>query len=61
MLTDHSGNLYAELLSPGLEILEQKIIRLDKGTGSGDFRLGDSLPSGTFLVRAYTNWMRNFG
>ncbi len=61
MLTDHSGNLYVELVSPGLEILEQQIIRLEMGTGSGDFHLGDSLPPGTYLIRAYTSWMRNFG
>jgi len=61
VLTDHSGNLYVELVSPGLEILEQQIIRLEMGTSSGDFILGDSLPPGTYLIRAYTSWMLNFG
>lgn len=61
ILTNHSRNLYVELVSPGLEILDKQIIRLEMGTGSGDFHLGDSLPTGTYLIRAYTSWMLNFG
>jgi hypothetical protein len=34
---------------------------MDRGIGSGDFHLGDSIASGNYLIRAYTNRMRNFG
>lgn len=56
-----SNNLYVELINPGYDIDERKVIRLDNGVGNGDFKLGDSIPSGTYLIRAYTNWMLNFG
>lgn len=61
VLTESSSNLYVELISPASKIIDRKMIRLDKGLGRGDFKLGDSIPSGTYRLRAYTNWMRNFG
>ncbi|WP_162799877.1 hypothetical protein [Pedobacter jeongneungensis] len=60
-LTATSNSLYVELLSPKSEILDRKMIRLDAGLGKGDFKLKDSIPSGWYAIRAYTNWMRNFG
>ena len=42
------------------EIISDRIIRLDGGLGNGDFRLPDSLSSGRYRLRAYTNYMRNF-
>ena len=60
-LTNTSNNLYVELISPKAELLERKVIRLEGGAGAGDFALGDSIPSGTYRLRAYTSWMRNFG
>ena len=60
-LTATSNSLYVELLSPKSEILDRKIIRLDAGLGKGDFKLKDSIPSGWYAIRAYTNWMQNFG
>jgi len=60
-LTSTSNNLYVELLSPQSEVLDRKMIRLDGGLGKGDFKLKDSIPSGWYGIRAYTNWMLNFG
>jgi hypothetical protein len=57
-----SGTLYVELLAPdSAKILEHEIIRLDNGLGNGDFTLADTLKPGNYRLRAYTNWMRNFG
>jgi hypothetical protein len=56
-----SSNLYVDLISSDLQIQEQKLIRLNSGFGFGDFKLPDSVPGGTYKIRAYTNWMRNFG
>ncbi|NJK95698.1 MAG: hypothetical protein HC905_13010 [Bacteroidales bacterium] len=61
MPSDNSNTLYVELVSPGSKIIETKVIRMDKGLGHGDFHLGDSIPSGNYQIRAYTNYMRNFG
>jgi len=59
-LTSTSNNLYVELISPASEIVDRKVIRMDQGIGNGDFKLKDSIPTGWYKLRAYTNWMRNF-
>lgn len=56
-----SNNLYVELIAPDASVVFRNITRLDNGIGNGDFRLTDSLLPGTYHIRAYTNWMRNFG
>lgn len=59
--SDNSNNLYVELISPESKIIKRLNIRIDKGIGTGDFNLKGSIESGNYLIRAYTNWMRNFG
>jgi len=56
-----SNNLHVELISPSSIVFDSRIIRLDNGLGTGDFNLPDSLRSGKYRLRAYTNYMRNFG
>jgi len=58
---NYSHNLYVELISPGLQISQRHVLRVDDGLGNGDFKLPDTLSAGTYRLRAYTNWMRNFG
>ena len=60
LLTDHSNNLHVDLISPSSKIIESRVIRIDAGLGNGDIRLPVELPSGRYLLRAYTNYMRNF-
>ncbi|MBS1563218.1 MAG: hypothetical protein JST39_02465 [Bacteroidetes bacterium] len=38
----------------------QARISLQEGSGAGSFFLPSSLPSGHYLLRAYTSWMKNF-
>ena len=59
-LSYNSMNLHVELISSEFEIIDSRIIRIDGGLGKGDFRLSDSLKPGTYIIRAYTNYMRNF-
>jgi hypothetical protein len=57
-----SGNLYVELIAPdSARMVNREIIRLENGLGKGDITLGDSVRAGHYKLRAYTNWMRNFG
>ncbi|WP_345953802.1 MG2 domain-containing protein [Mucilaginibacter sp. PAMB04168] len=56
-----SKNLYVELITPANKIAAREIIALTEGLGKGDFKLRDSLAAGSYRLRAYTNWMRNFG
>lgn len=56
-----SKNLNVDLISPDNKIIEHELILLNNGLGNGDFKLPDSIAAGTYRLRAYTNWMRNFG
>jgi len=60
-LTNHSNNLHIELITPDLKIIARRIIRLENGLGNGDFKIAPVLTSGKYKIRAYTNYMRNFG
>ncbi len=59
--TTSSNNLYVELIDPNNQLMAREVVRIDNGVGTGDFKLDDSIPGGHYLLRAYTNWMRNFG
>ncbi len=52
---------YVELISQAQKPVLQAKIELKDGTGDGSFMLPFSLNSGAYVLRAYTNWMKNFG
>lgn len=60
-LSGHSSNLHVELISPDSKTMMSRVIRLEGGLGHGDFKLPDELQPGRYRLRAYTNYMRNFG
>jgi hypothetical protein len=51
---------YFELLNPENRPIIQKKLLLDNGSGPGQIVLPDTLSTGTYTIRAYTNWMKNF-
>ena len=51
---------YFELLNPDNRPIVQKRILLDGGFGPGQIILPDTLSTGTYTIRAYTSWMKNF-
>ena len=53
--------LHVDLLSPQRLVIARRTLRLAGGRGYGDIELGDTLQAGTYLLRAYTSWMRNTG
>ncbi len=53
--------LYVELINDKDSIKKSLRLPLISGLAWGDFTLTDSLKEGNYRVRAYTNWMRNFG
>ena len=53
--------LYVELISPQRRIVARRTLQLRAGVAPGDLALPDTLPAGTYQLRAYTNWMRNAG
>lgn len=56
-----STTMYVELLNSKKALVSRKLIPLFGGEGQGSFALADSLPEGSYYVRAYTSWMLNFG
>ncbi|WP_040397732.1 MG2 domain-containing protein, partial [Cesiribacter andamanensis] len=58
---DLSKVAYLEILDAQNKVVLQTKIALEAGTGKGSFYLPLSLSSGTYKVRAYTSWMKNFG
>lgn len=59
-LSSRSAVAYVELLNPWNIPVKQTRLRLSDGRGEGNFALPDSISSGTYSIRAYTNWMKNF-
>ena len=56
-----SKTLYVDLFDgDGLKVA-QKVVSLDKGRGMGDFKIPNFGKTGTYQLKAYTTWMRNFG
>ncbi len=54
--------VYVELLSPQRRLVARRTLRVEEiGLAHGDIELDDSLRAGTYVLRAYTNWMRNQG
>jgi hypothetical protein len=51
---------YVELLNTDQKPIFQAKIELKDGTGNGSFILPFSLNSGSYVLRAYTNWMKNY-
>lgn len=51
--------LYVELLDSNTHAVCQSIIKINDGRGDGSFQL-PALKPGIYLLRAYTNWMKNF-
>jgi len=60
-LLNSSNNLYVEIIKSDGGLIARRLTRLDNGLGNGDFKLSDTLSSGIYKIRAYTNWMLNFG
>ncbi|OGX89592.1 hypothetical protein BEN47_06830 [Hymenobacter lapidarius] len=55
-----SSVAYVEVLNAEQRPVLQGKVSLRQATGQGSFVLPASLPAGTYTVRAYTSWMKNF-
>ena len=53
-------NLYIELINPAGFVVYKNIAWVQNSLAYGDLHLEETLPSGIYQIRAYTNWMRNF-
>ncbi len=61
LLDSLSKVLYVELIDQNKKCLDRKYLSIDSASAWGFLDLADSIPKGNYFIRAYTNWMRNFG
>lgn len=55
-----SNIAYIELINAQKHRVDSMVIPLIMGLGMGDFKLSDTITEGSYRIRAYTNYMRNF-
>ena len=55
-----SSICYVEVFSSDKKPLLQAKIDIDSGRGNGSFVIPSFIRTGNYLIRAYTNWMKNF-
>ena len=56
-----TNKLYVNLLDGEGSEISSRIVRINDGTGVGEFELNTAVIPGTYYIEAYTNFMRNFG
>jgi len=61
MLESKDKNLYIELISPTQQIIMNRLLKIENGIAWGDFPVQDTIGTGLYLIRAFTNSMKNFG
>ncbi len=59
-ISSGSSIAYFEVLNSENRPVVQKRIKLEMGLGPGEVILSDTLGSGSYTIRSYTNWMKNF-
>jgi|WetSurMetagenome_2_1015567.scaffolds.fasta_scaffold00002_34 hypothetical protein len=55
-----SNIIYLEIINPDNQRVASMRVNSQDGRGPGQVIIPDTLSSGTYTLRAYTNWMRNF-
>lgn len=59
--TTKTGLMYIEITNANNLVVNRNMVSLTAGTGWGNIALKpERYPEGTYTMRAYTNWMRNF-
>lgn len=56
-----SDVLYVEFITPRGTTEKKLSLQVIQGTCHGSFRIEESLNGGIYKIKAYTNWMKNFG
>lgn len=59
-LSPLSKTLYVQLIDAGQQIVAEKKLYINEGLSYGEIELPGFLDNGSYVLRAYTHWMRNF-
>ncbi|TXI71431.1 MAG: hypothetical protein E6Q41_00235, partial [Cyclobacteriaceae bacterium] len=60
-LDSQSRVVYVDLIDDTKTIFKRQMLYASGGVTFGDFQLPDTLREGRYAIRAYTNYMKNFG
>lgn len=60
-LSSLSKVAYIELVGENKKVIFKHKLKLNDGTGQGDFKIPTETPSGNYKIIGYTQWMRNDG
>jgi hypothetical protein len=55
-----STNVYIDLVNGQGVMMAKRILLAENGRAEGDISLPYDMPDGNYMIRAYTDWMRNF-
>ncbi|HCM75859.1 MAG TPA: hypothetical protein DIS90_05730 [Cytophagales bacterium] len=61
LLDSLSEVLYVELINEQKKCVAREYLQIDSAIAIGHMDLPDSIQKGNYFIRAYTNWMRNYG
>lgn len=55
-----TDKIHVELFNDSSRFITRRTIALNNGLGYGDFAIDKDLPTGSYTIRAYSNWQQNF-
>ncbi len=58
---EDNTNVYVDLIDSDGVLMERRVLLAENGFAEGDISLPTALPDGNYVLRAYTDWMKNFG
>ncbi|MFA6084178.1 carboxypeptidase-like regulatory domain-containing protein [Mucilaginibacter sp.] len=62
LLSAKSGLLHIEIATDSNKVIQQFLLPISNGVTWGNIAINDKdYKAGAYVIRAYTNWMRNFG
>ncbi len=61
MPVEENTNVYVDLIGSNGVLMERRVLLSENGSAEGDISLPAALPDGNYMLRAYTDWMKNFG
>jgi hypothetical protein len=60
LLAEQQSNLYVEMINTSGEPVDMRILLVEDGVAAGEIELREGLPDGNYMIKAYTDWMKNF-
>ena len=59
-LHEHTSNLYCGIYDLDGRLKQQKLLYVDNGIATGNFKIDSTFTDNKYVIRASTSWMKNF-